>query len=67
MIGVYTQQSWVLRPGAFPIPALYGIYDVEEFVRGGVALARGNDARWQRVVIAERDTTAFVTTRPRTR
>jgi hypothetical protein len=59
MIGVYTQQSWAIRPGAYPIPALYGIYDVEEFVRGGVALARGDDARWQRVVIAERDTAAI--------
>ena len=54
LIGVHVHQPWVLSTDEWRIPALYGIYDVEEFVRSGVAVAKDDDARWQRVVIAER-------------
>lgn len=62
MIGVSVQGAWVVGADQWRIPALYGIYDVEEFVRGGVALAKDDDARWQRVVMAERNTAAIQTT-----
>jgi hypothetical protein len=59
LIGVHVHQPWVMSADEWRIPALYGIYDVEEFVRGGVAVAKDDDARWQRVVIAERNTAAI--------
>lgn len=62
LIGVHVHQPWVMSADEWRIPALYGIYDVEEFVRGGVAVAKDDDARWQRVVIAERDTAAIQST-----
>ncbi len=59
MIGTYTRMAWLERADALPIPALYGIYDVQEFVRDGVALTKEDAARWQRVIVAERDTAAI--------
>ena len=59
LIGVRVHQPWVMSADEWRIPALYGIYDVEEFVRAGVAVAKDDDARWQRVVIAERETAAI--------
>jgi hypothetical protein len=59
LIGVHVRQPWVMSADEWRIPALYGIYDVEEFVRAGVAVAKDDDARWQRVVIAERETAAI--------
>ncbi|MGE5834445.1 MAG: hypothetical protein ACM4AI_08220 [Acidobacteriota bacterium] len=61
MIGVYVGEAYVARSSGRPAPALYGIYDVETFTRGGVELARGDGARWQRFVVAERDTAAVQT------
>jgi hypothetical protein len=34
LIGVRVHQPWVMSADEWRIPALYGIYDVEEFVRG---------------------------------
>ena len=62
LIGVHVREPWVLSADEWRIPALYGIYDVEEFTRGGVAVAKDDDARWQRVVIAERETAAIQST-----
>ena len=62
LIGVHVHQPWVMSADEWRIPALYGIYDVEEFVRGGVAVAKDDDARWQRVVIAELETAAIQST-----
>ena len=62
LIGVHVREPWVMSADEWRIPALYGIYDVEEFVRGGVALAKDDNARWQRVVMAERNTAAIQTT-----
>jgi hypothetical protein len=62
LIGVHVHQPWVMSADEWRIPALYGIYDVEEFARGGVAVAKDDDARWQRVVIAERETAAIQST-----
>lgn len=58
MIGVYVRQAYAGRSGGWPVPALYGIYDVEAFTRGGVELPRSDGGRWQRFVVAERDTAA---------
>ena len=62
LIGVHVRAPWVLSTDEWRIPALYGIYDVEEFVRSGVAVAKDDDGRWQRVVIAERNTAAIQST-----
>jgi hypothetical protein len=59
MVGVYVRAAYVGRASAVRIPALYGIYDVEHFARGGVPIARGDSTRWHRVVVAERDTAAI--------
>jgi hypothetical protein len=56
MIAAYVHTGYEGRAGAFAKPALYGIYDVEDFVRGGVALPLGDDSRWKRFVVAEYDT-----------
>lgn len=61
MIGVYVSVAYAGRSGGSPVPALYGIYDVEAFTRRGVELPRGDGARWQRFVVAERDTAAVQT------
>jgi hypothetical protein len=58
MIGVYVGEAYVGRSGGRPVPALYGIYDVEAFTRRGVEVPRGDGTRWQRFVVAERDTAA---------
>jgi hypothetical protein len=62
LIGVHVREPWVMSADEWRIPALYGIYDVEEFIRGGVAVAKDDNARWQRVVIAERETAAIQST-----
>jgi hypothetical protein len=36
------------------LPALYGMYDVEDFERDGVRVPPGDRSRWLRLVIAER-------------
>ncbi|HKW03360.1 MAG TPA: hypothetical protein VJN96_26280 [Vicinamibacterales bacterium] len=41
------------------VPALYGIYDVVEFVRDGVPVPPGDQARWLRLILAERGTGAI--------
>jgi hypothetical protein len=62
MLAVSGYNAYIQRAGALPTPALYGIYDVEEFVRGGVPLPRGDDTRWQRFVVAEYDTAGIQNT-----
>ena len=41
------------------LPALYGIWDVEEFARDGVPVSPGDRARWHRLVVAERGAAAI--------
>jgi hypothetical protein len=59
MIAAHVRTGYQERAGAQPNPALYGIYDVEDFARGGVSLPRTDDTRWQRFVVAEYDTAAI--------
>ena len=59
LIGVHVREPWIMSADEWRIPALYGIYDVEEFVRAGVVVAKDDDARWQRFVIAELETAAI--------
>jgi hypothetical protein len=59
IIGVWVREAYVERAAGQPIPALYGIYDVEEFTRGGTSVARGDSTRWHRFVMAERDSAAI--------
>jgi len=40
-------------------PALYGIYDVEEFSRDGVLIPAGGKDRWQRFIVSEGGVTAI--------
>ena len=62
LIAVHVRNGYEGRASALPNPALYGIYDVEDFVRGGVALPPGDSTRWQRFVVAEYDTAGIQTT-----
>lgn len=62
LIGVHVREPWLMSADEWRIPALYGIYDVEEFVRAGVNVAKDDDARWQRFVIAELETAAIQST-----
>jgi len=53
------QIAYISRRDMSRVPALYGIYDVVDFVRDGVPLPPGDQARWLRLILAERGTGAI--------
>lgn len=53
------QTAYISRRDLSRVPALYGIYDVVDFVRDGVSLPPGDQARWLRLILAERGTGAI--------
>lgn len=59
LIVMDARTAYLSRRELSRVPALYGIYDVVDFVRDGVSLAPGDQARWLRLIFAERGTAAI--------
>jgi len=60
LLGVDFRAAYVLgRDETWSVPALYGIYEVDEFARDGVPVPPGDRARWYRLVVAERQRAAI--------
>lgn len=59
LIVMDARTAYFSRRDLLRVPALYGIYDVVEFVRDDVPLPPGDQARWLRLILAERGTGAI--------
>jgi hypothetical protein len=59
LIVTVARNAYISRGDMSRVPALYGIYDVVDFVRDGVTLPPGDQARWLRLILAERGSGAI--------
>jgi len=59
LLVVHFREAYVEHSRRLRLPALYGIWDVEEFARDGVPVSPGDRARWHRLVVAERGAAAI--------
>lgn len=59
MVGESFRTTYVNHLDSLLRPALYGIYDVEEFSRGGILIPAGGKDRWQRFIVSEGGVTAI--------
>jgi hypothetical protein len=59
LLVVNGRNAYLERTDRLPLPALYGIYDVDEFSRDGAPVPAGDRVRWHRLIIAERGRAAI--------